>query len=1780
MATALNGDSFANEGYSEEISESPRPETPNSLVTNPQRRDSQYIVSLPVSSHVFLISFYEQILKSKSVNRFPELKETTKRALDLSKTEGFCRERAQLPHNIDVILQPMLTCCQTGSQTLTLIGLDGLSKLITYDYLSDQTVTLNSKDGSKERSPIEKAVLAICGCFKGEVTEDKVQTQIIKGLMAAVSSSTTIIHQEALLNAIRTLYNIFLLSRDLSNQTIAQGTLVQMSRSVFSRIKIPENKKNSKKKFTRQNSTSENNNSTSQQPESENDSDEETSSKTESITDEKLSLEALGGKAAEAAANAQAQGNICDSSSDLNVLDGFLLFRALCKLSIKPYQGDSSLDVRSMSLRSKLLALYLILIIITDFPKVFTTSKVYFLSSNANDNIKQVREATFLTAVKPYFGLCLTRNLVATLPKIYELALAIFESVTENMRTHLKREIEVYLKEIIIPILELKPSGNQRQKHVLITMFLTKLCNDPQMLVEIYLNYDCDRGSLNNNIFEHLTSAISKLVTSIQPGEDYQQLVWEEADAFQLSAKLLNREDLMNLPTLTSDRFTSNYIARSFFSRVTFTDPILQYRAMDCLTGILRALVKWSNKGQNIADNTIEEVASVIRKASNDVLSSDNIVANSENALESPISDAFDDPTQFEQSKIHKKALQKGIETFNRKPKKGIEMLTKSGLIESSSASDIAKFILDSPDLDKNMIGEFLGEAEPQNVEIMHSFVNQLDFSGLEFVNAMRRFLQTFRLPGEAQKIDRFMLKFAERYTTLNPDVFANADTAYVLGYSVIMLNTDLHNPQVKRRMSKSEFIKNNQGIDEGKDLAEEILSEIYDQISTTEIKLKDDPHEASLPTPSVLSAKGLAAQFDLLGNRQKNNEAQESSLQMQSNAEKYLKRLLSRKAHRDEVGGMAIFYSASHFEHVRPMFEVCWMPCLAAMSELLKNQENNKIIALCLDGFRNAIHIAGFFDMDLARNAFVTSLGNFCFLSNIREMKPKNLEAVRTILDIAVDEGNYLKATWNDVLQIVNHLVRMQLVPNFSATSNGADRSLVAHRDPFSRGYNPPLAMAESNSQSMLIAVDKVFAYSVRLSGPAIVDFIRALSNIALEELTELPHTFDKSKVQSSPKMFSIQKVVEVAYYNMNRIRLEWREIWAVIGPVFNQLGCHQNETVSSFVVDSLRQLASKFLDCEELSHFQFQKEFLRPFVYIITKNSSFVIKDMVLQCLQQMIQTSAKHLKSGWKTLLEALGGAAGDNEGELVMRAFNMAKYLGANHFELFAVQSDNFKAYLICLAQFAKNPLLPKASIQAVEAFRLASDQMIEYSKSHIDELLNQEGKHKSLESFYEYGFWVPIFQGLMEMVLEVKDLEIRTRAMDHLFAYLHTYGNDFTDEFWNQLLTDILLPLFSSLGHPGAKDKVVGLSATQGDEAAVWVSTTLVHALRKFVNLFTEFFDRVFQFLDGLLDLLSVCLCQDDPTLCRVGADCLKILIEENVSRMSEKDWQRVISIIIRLFKASSRVSSQEDVSQVSLTIADRAKTRTLIQSLDSSEIAVPLPIMPETASQQLNLCLTVISLVEEVFLQNDVVFSRLEPDHIFMILDLVERAYLETQRINASFDIPDAIQKQSVTKLDKFAATSLNLETNCLVCLIKVLLKMYISDDNEYAPYVKDIEARLIPLCGDSFRQFNSLSEYPLVPGVKNIYSLWHQVVLRVGNFLCKATGSEFRTVFGPISSEVIKALRHNHLSHDVQTMLFNVMQRVDSLYVHNVIRAPPTPTEDVYQAREPLEMLSNDDFQ
>ena len=65
----------------------------------------------------------------------------------------------------------------------------------------------------------------------------------------------------------------------------------------------------------------------------------------------------------------------------------------------------------------------------------------------------------------------------------------------------------------------------------------------------------------------------------------------------------------------------------------------------------------------------------------------------------------------------------------------------------------------------------------------------------------------SFTGAGEAQKIDRIMERFAERYCKDNPDAFQTSDGAYLLSFALIMLNTDAHNPMADKKLSLEDFI-------------------------------------------------------------------------------------------------------------------------------------------------------------------------------------------------------------------------------------------------------------------------------------------------------------------------------------------------------------------------------------------------------------------------------------------------------------------------------------------------------------------------------------------------------------------------------------------------------------------------------------------------------------------------------------------------------------------------------------------------------------------------------------------------------------------------------------------------------------------------------------------------------------------------------------------------------------------------------------------------------------
>lgn len=229
-----------------------------------------------------------------------------------------------------------------------------------------------------------------------------------------------------------------------------------------------------------------------------------------------------------------------------------------------------------------------------------------------------------------------------------------------------------------------------------------------------------------------------------------------------------------------------------------------------------------------------------------------------------------------EQQRKQEEVLTQALSLYRAKGlKKAVQYLVASSFM-SDTPRDVASFLRVYRDLlDPEAIGDYLGEGGHAHDAaywslLRLSYVRAVSFHNMTLEQALRHFLTRcgFRLPGEAQKIDRLISVFAECYFQDNQGMpccpFSQPDTPYILSYAIIILQTDLHKVgrqggggrgKLNKPMSKEAFIHNLRGVDESPDLTRQYLSEIYDSILAQPIEMNMTPMHV---LPAAASATDL----------------------------------------------------------------------------------------------------------------------------------------------------------------------------------------------------------------------------------------------------------------------------------------------------------------------------------------------------------------------------------------------------------------------------------------------------------------------------------------------------------------------------------------------------------------------------------------------------------------------------------------------------------------------------------------------------------------------------------------------------------------------------------------------------------------------------------------------------------------------------------------------------------------------------------------------------------
>uniref|UniRef100_A0A668AIS3 Golgi-specific brefeldin A-resistance guanine nucleotide exchange factor 1 n=1 Tax=Myripristis murdjan TaxID=586833 RepID=A0A668AIS3_9TELE len=759
---------------------------------------------------------------------------------------------------------------------------------------------------------------------------------------------------------------------------------------------------------------------------------------------------------------------------------------------------------------------------------------------------------------------------------LYAASIRVCFLLFESMRVHLKFQLEMYLKKLM----DIITSENIKMPYEMKEMALealVQLWRIPSFVTELYINYDCDFYC--SNLFEDLTKLLSK-------------------NAFPVSGQLYTTH-LLSLEALLT--------------------------VIDSTEAHCQAKVLNSTAQKDQSDTMIAEGEGSTNNSA-DTTTGISAAALPKKAPKKPqrFSSYLPDSQELMEIKTKKKLLITGTEQFNQKPKKGIQFLQEKGLLSNPMDNNqVAQWLRENPRLDKKMIGEFISDRK--NMELLDSFVNTFTFQGLRIDEALRLYLEAFRLPGEAPVIQRLLETFTDNWHKVNGSPFMTNDAGFALAYAVIMLNTDQHNHNVRKQnipMTVEQFKKNLKGVNGNKDFDQDMLEDIYNAIKNEEIVMPDEQ-------------TGLVK-------------------------ENYVWSVLLHRGATPE--GVFLHVPPGSYDH--DLFTMTWGPTIAALSYVFDKSLDDTIIQKAITGFRKCAMISAHYGFSDVFDNLIISLCKFTTLSSesvenlptVFGSNGKAQVAAKTVFHLAHRHGDILREGWKNIMDSMLQLFRAELLPKAMVevedfVEPSGKISLQREETPSNRGESAVLSFVnwltlsgaeqsglrgpstenQEAKQAAILCIkqcdpEKLITESKFLQLESLQELMKALISVTPDE-----ETYDEEDAA-----FCLEMLLRIVLENRDRVSC----VWQTVRDHLCHLCVHANE--SCFLVEravvGLLRLAIRLLRREDISSQVLLS--LRLLLMMKPHVLSWVSRE-VAYGLHELLKTNAAniHCTDDWYTLFSLL-------------------------------------------------------------------------------------------------------------------------------------------------------------------------------------------------------------------------------------------------------------------------------------------------------------------------------------------------------------------------------------------------------------------------------------------------------------------------------------------------------------------------------------------------------------
>ncbi|XP_033004522.1 Golgi-specific brefeldin A-resistance guanine nucleotide exchange factor 1 isoform X2 [Lacerta agilis] len=793
---------------------------------------------------------------------------------------------------------------------------------------------------------------------------------------------------------------------------------------------------------------------------------------------------------------------------------------------------------------------------------------------------------------------------------LYSASLRLCFLLFESMREHLKFQLEMYIKKLMEIITVENPKMPYEMKEMALEA-IVQLWRIPSFVTELYINYDCDYYCAN--LFEDLTKLLSKNAFPVS-GQLY-------------TTHLLSLEALLTVIDSTEAQCQAKVLSSIYQQEKEALKPSTETPCnIKETTHIVEGLLTdGKSPGAELPDTNGCLTASHMKQQDSLNLELGNNAAE-KTIPKKPTRFSCVLPTTHEliMIKSKKKLLISGSEQFNQKPKKGIQFLQEKNLLATPmDNNEVAKWLRENPRLDKKMIGEFVSDRK--NVDLLESFVGTFGFQGLRLDEALRLYLEAFRLPGEAPVIHRLLEVFTEHWRKLNGSPFANSDACFALAYAVIMLNTDQHNHNVRKQsvpMTLEEFRKNLKGVNGGKDFEQDMLEDMYHAIKNEEIVM---PEEQT----------GLVK-------------------------ENYVWSVLLHRGVTDE--GIFLHVPRGSYDH--DLFAMTWGPTVAALSYVFDKSLDETIIQKAISGFRKCAMISAHYGLSDVFDNLIISLCKFTALSSesienlptVFGSNPKAHIAAKTVFHLAHRHGDILREGWKNIMEAMLQLFRAELLPKTMVevedfVDPNGKISLQREETPSNRGESTMLSFVSwltlsgteqsgmrgpstENQEAKRMALEcikqcdpeKLITESKFLQLESLQELMKALISVTPDE-----ETYDEEDCA-----FCLEMLLRIVLENRDRVAFVWQ---AVRDHLFHLC---VNAVEYCFLVEravvGLLRLAIRLLRREEIS----AQVLLSLRILLMMKPSMLNrASHQIAYGLHELLKTNAANIHSGddWYTLFSLL-------------------------------------------------------------------------------------------------------------------------------------------------------------------------------------------------------------------------------------------------------------------------------------------------------------------------------------------------------------------------------------------------------------------------------------------------------------------------------------------------------------------------------------------------------------